>query len=122
MNQFHLDADIEDDKCRSRVAELVTDGVMNLALLRYPGSKLQQQTDIRQFDYAVHPIFAAFFGFSHRRKRKIELSDHDVLALIDRPKDTIGEILGRQNRPVDAVLEELPEQMRLFRGFYATTE
>ena len=122
VNQFHLDADIEDAKCRSRVAELVTDGVMNLALLRYPGTKLQQHTDIRQFDYAVHPIFSAFFGFSHRRKRKIELSDQDILALIDRPKDTIREILNRQNRSVGVVLDELPEQMQLFRSFYATTE
>ena len=122
VNQFHLDADIEDEKCRYKVTELVTDGVMNLALLRYPGSKLQEQTDIRQFDYAVHPIFAAFFGFSHRRKRKIELGDHDILALIERPKDTIGEILSRQNRPVDGDLDELPEQMQLFRGFYAKTQ
>ena len=122
VNQFQLNADIENEECRGRVAELVTDGVMNLALLRYPGSKLQQQTDIRQFDYAVHPIFAAFFGFSHRRKRKIELSDQDILALIDRPKETIGDVLSRQNRSDDMVLDELPEQMQLFRGFYATVE
>ena len=72
------------------VEELVADGIMNLALLRHPGSKLQQQTDIRQFDYTVHPIFAAFFGFGHRRKRKIQLSDRDILNLVEHPTDALG--------------------------------
>lgn len=122
VNQFYLDGDIEDEDRRKKVDELVKDGVMNLALLRYPGSKLQQQTDTRQFDYAVHPIFAAFFGFSHRRKRKIPLSDREILSLIERPKGAIKDIVTRQNRIVDAEHEygELPEQMKLFEGFYAT--
>ena len=120
VNQFCLDVDVEDEDRRKRVDELVKEGVMNLALLRYPGSKLQQQTDTRQFDYAVHPIFAAFFGFSHRRKRKIPLSDQDFLSLIDRRKGAIGDIVTRQNRTVDThECGELPEQMKLFEGFYA---
>ena len=120
VNQFYLDVDMENRTCRERVDKLVAEGVMNLALLRYPGSKLQQQTDTRQFDYAVHPIFAAFFGFSHRRKRKIPLSDRELLSLIDRPKDAIEKIVKRQNRTIDTELDELPEQMKLFKGFYGT--
>lgn len=121
VNQFRLKADVEDKKNRRRVEELVADGIMNLALLRHPGSKLQEQTDIRQFDYTIHPIFAAFFGFSHRRKRKIALSDRDILDLVDHPTDAIGRIVNGQNRtgPFDG-LDELPEQMKLFEGFYAT--
>ena len=122
VNQFHLKADIGDREDRNKVEELVADGVMNLALLRYPGSKLQQQTDIRQLDYSIHPIFAAFFGFSHRRKRKIELGDRDVLDLVNHPTDAIGRIVNRQNRVADAEfgeLNELPEQMKLFEGYYA---
>ena len=124
VNQFHLDADIGDNEDRKKVEVLVTDGIVNLALLRYPGSKLQQQGDIRQFDYSVHPIFAAFFGFGHRRKRKIELSDRDVLELVEHPTDAIERIVNRQNRTIDVEfeeLDELPEQMKLFEGYYATS-
>ncbi len=118
VNQFHLDANILDSGSREKVQELLGDGVMNLALLRHAGSKLQEQTDIRQFDYSIHPIFAAFFGFSHRRKRKVELSDRDILGLVDRPTEAIREIVGRQNREEDGELGELPEQMELFGEFY----
>jgi hypothetical protein len=116
VNQFHLAADLGEIDLRERVEGLLNEGIMHLALLRYIGSKLQDHSDIRQFDYAVHPIFAAFFGFSYRRKRKIELSDRDVWKLVESPSEAIKEILGRQNRLVD---EELPEQMELFADFYA---
>jgi len=117
VNQFHLSADAGGDgDLRERVEDLLNEGIMHLALLRYVGSKLQDQSDIRQFDYTVHPIFAAFFGFSHRRKRKIELSDKDVWALVESPSEAIKEILGRQNRSSDWAL---PEQMELFVDFYA---
>jgi hypothetical protein len=98
------------------VEELLTEGVMHLALLRYRGSKLQEDSDIRQWDYAIHPIFAPFFGFSHRRKRKIELSDVDISGIVDSPADTIRTILARQNRTSE---DELPEQMQLFAAYYA---
>ena len=115
VTQFCLHADIADENRRRRLQELMTDGIMHLALLRYPGSKFQQQKAVRQVDYAIHPIFSAFFGFSYRRKRKIELSDDDILNLVDQPSTAIETILGRQNRTVDV---ELPEQMALFEGFY----
>jgi len=109
-------ADPEDDELRGRVEELLREGIVHLALLRYVGSKLQDQSDIRQFDYAVHPIYSAFFGFSHRRKRKIELADADLVDLVERPAATIGRLLDDQNRVAE---DELPEQMELFSTFYA---
>ena len=119
VNQFCLDADVADAKGRQPVNDLLTEGIMNLALLRHSGSKLQEPTEIRQCDYTIHPIFAAFFEFSHRRKRKIRISDHDFLGLVNRPGETIGRIVGRQNRTIDNELDRLPEQMRLFERFYA---
>lgn len=115
VNQFHLRADVEDKDRRGMVDELLTEGVMHLALARYQGSKLQQASDIRQFDYAIHPIFSPFFSFSHRRKRKIELDDRDIRNLIDKPTETIREIVSRQNREME---EALPEQMTLFKDYY----
>ena len=117
VTQFYLNVDINDSALRDRTEDLLTDGIMHLALLRYPGSKLQQQTNVRQFDYMIHPIFSAFFGYSYRRKRKIELSDQDILNLVDQPSIAIKEILERQNRTLDI---DLPEQMELFGGFYGT--
>ena len=73
VTQFCLDADVGGGTRTEKLDGLITEGIMHLALLRYPGSKLQGATEVRQVDYAIHPIFAAFFGFSYRRKRKIEL-------------------------------------------------
>jgi hypothetical protein len=98
------------------VEELLREGIVHLALLRYVGSKLQDQSDIRHFDYVIHPIYAPFFGFSHRRKRKIGLADRDVIDLVEKPAATIKQLLAGQNRIVD---DALPEQMELFSTFYA---
>lgn len=117
VTQFHLDVDINNHDLRRKTEELLTDGIMHLALLRYPGSKLQQQTNVRQFDYMIHPIFSAFFGYSYRRKRKIKLNDKDILNLVSQPSIAIREIVERQNRTLDV---DLPEQMELFGGFYGT--
>ena len=122
VNQFNLSSDIDDAEHRSTVSQLIQEGVMHLAILRYPGSKLQAESDIRQFDYVIHPIFAPFFVFGHRRKRKIGLSDEQVIGLVERPRETIARILREQRRYVDddagATVDALPEQMDLFLDFY----
>ena len=94
VNQFQLSSDGEDGTRRSMVSELLKDGIMHLALRGYPASKLQELTDVRQFDYTIHPIFAPFFGFSHRRKRKIKLTDVDFSTLVNNPKRAIAGLLA----------------------------
>ena len=122
VNQFNLSSDVDDAQYRSRVSELIREGIMHLAILRYPGSKLQADSDIRESDYVVHPIFAAFFVVGHRRKRKIGLSDEQVIGLIERPKETIARILRDQKRYIDddadGTVDALPEQMDLFSDYY----
>lgn len=115
VNQFHLRGYEPSTSGAESVDQLISDGIMHLALSRYPASKLQQQTHIRDSDYSIHPIFAPCFGFSHRKKRKIELSTDDIRHLIDRPKVGISNILRRQNRVLE---ERLPDQMRLFEGYF----
>ena len=115
ISQFCLSSQKVDEDTRLAVEELLTEGIMHLALLRYPASKLQEQTDVREFDYVIHPIFAPFFGFSHRRKRKMELSHGDVSDLVLQRRRAIGTIVARQNRNMD---DDLPEQMELFREYY----
>ncbi len=77
VNQFQLSDDaisIDSASAQSRVAALLQSAVMHLALLRWPGTKPGDEGDTRSYDYAVHPIFSAFFVFSYRRKRKMTLS------------------------------------------------
>jgi len=112
VNQFFISDDgAISDSLRAEVETVLTAGVMNLALLRYPGSKLQEASDVRQYDYALHPIFSPFFGFSHRRKRKILLSSEDLMLCVKSPKDGVQSILKKQNRNRQS---GIPEQMALF--------
>ena len=115
VNQFHLYSAFSDDGRRADLLALLKEGIMHLAMLWYPASKLQQTTDLREFDYAIHPLYSAFFGFSHRRKRKIRISDSDLWTLIEDPPTAIKKLLQDQNRPPQ---EDLPDQLALFSEYY----
>ncbi|KHK48577.1 hypothetical protein PI87_27790 [Ralstonia sp. A12] len=115
-NQFHLREDISQGDSDKRANELLKNAVMHLALVRYAGSKPLDERDTRAYDYMVHPIFAPFFVFSHRKKRKIQLSSLQLLDLVERPRAGIDAILKSNNR-VDE--ESLPDQLELFGEFYA---
>jgi len=115
-NQFHLREDVGHDDTDQRANELLKNAVMHLALVRYAGSKLLDERDTRAYDYMIHPIFAPFFVFSHRKKRKIQLSSVQLLDLVERPRAGIDAILKSNNR---ANQESLPDQLELFGEFYA---
>lgn len=100
-----------------KVRDLLDEAVNAQALVRFPGSKLQRPSQTRDFDYMLHPIFAAFFVCSYRRKRKIELTEEEFLALVSEPRWAISRVLLRQQRDPSEVA--LPEQLRLFSSFYA---
>jgi hypothetical protein len=117
INQFQIPDNVWTDTLgspQSRVTQILESAVMHLALLRWPGTKPGSEVDTRDYEYAVHPIFSAFFVFSYRRKRKMTLSSEDVLGLINRPRETIRDILGRHHR----VEEALPEQLQIFEAYF----
>jgi hypothetical protein len=93
---------------------LLSAAVMHLVLVRSVSNK-RMDLDLKGYDYAVHPIFAAFFVFSHRRKRKIRLSPAQIMALVREPKSAIRQILRQHNRGEDT---PLPDQLKLFENFY----
>ncbi len=99
-----------------KVVELITAAVMHQALVRAPGNKLPGSSgDTKDYDYSLHPIFAPFFEYSHRRKRRMTLSAADIVGLIERPRATITDILSRTSRdPIEA----LPEQLALFAPYF----
>ena len=119
VNQFNLRESTNNEDTQREVDRLLTEGVMHLALVRYRGSKLQELHDVRRWDYAIHPVFSAFFAFSHRRKRKINLADTELLALVEQPAKAIKDLLARQNRTAEG---ELPDQMGLFANYYAVSD
>jgi hypothetical protein len=98
-----------------RIEALLTEAVMHLALIRTPGTKLTTETDIRSWDYAPHPIFAPYFGFSHRRKRKMTVSEGDLISLTSKPQEAIRKILGRRSSLAD---DALPAQMSMFDEYF----
>ena len=117
VNQFEV-VDISVTPTQKKESDDLLDAaVMHLALARRSGSKLAGQGGTRDWDYMIYPIFAPFFNFSYRRKRKMNLSPGQILALIDSPNPAIRDILAASNRSPDD--EPLPEQLRLFEAFYA---
>ena len=117
-NQFHLrDPDSVDYGESGNAAEqLLKDGVMHLALVRSPGTKLATVADTRAWDYSLHPIFSAYFNYSSRRKRKITISDQDIIAMTRSPRSTIRKLLGRSREHL--VDTALPQQMSMFDEFF----
>jgi hypothetical protein len=113
VNQFSINpASLSDDE----VKRLLDTAVMHLALLRADGTKALNPGDTRSFDYLLHPVFAAFFGFSTRRKRKIEIDGEELVGLVREPKIWIERVLAKHNADVDT---ELPGQLKLFGDYYA---
>lgn len=120
-NQFHIREPSEAERLSSpelfaSASELLREAVMHLALVRAPGTKLATESDIRSYDYSPHPIFAAYFNFSHRRKRKIAITDHDLIAMTKTPQTTIKKLLGKRSDLAD---KELPPQMSMFDGYFS---
>ena len=101
----------------TRARELLRDGVMLLALRRFPGTKPTGRDDVRQYDYMLYPLFSALFDFSYRKKRRTELSSEDVVGLVENQRQTVIGILARSNRTPDDAL--LGDQLSLFEALSA---
>ena len=116
VNQFQLQSDDQSFDTDARAKRILDQAVMHSALVRAPGNKLMDEGDTRAYLYMIHPIFAPFFVFSHRRKRKLALDGMQLVQLIERPRDAIKDLLARNNR---ADAGTLPDQLQLFGSYYA---
>lgn len=121
VNQFNLSDDfmkLDDSESNSHdtiVDGLIKTSVMHMALIRSTGTKPTDETDTKDYDYMIHPIFSPFFTFSYRKKRKMIINAVDLIGFINQPKETIKAVLERNNREFE---DNLPEQMALFKGYY----
>jgi len=114
LNQFEV-AEEDDDPELSRACQLLDLAVMHQALVRFRGTKPADNTDTKDYDYMIHPIFTPFFVISYRRKRKTIMTARELLLLTEQPKEAIRELLAKQNRIGDY---DLPDQMNLFGGYF----
>jgi len=99
---------------------LLTEAVANGCLVAFPGDKQERvSAQTKSLDYHLHPIFAPYFIYSHRRKRRIQLNGDQVLALS-------GENAGRailailNERRSD--LPELPQQLEFYSEFFSVPD
>ena len=94
-----------------RTEELIQAGIMNLAFVRMPANKQSGRGSVKEFMYSLHPIFAPYFIYSFRRKRKMVLSDAEFLLCVDNPKNAVKDILKNKNIKIDeeegAVMNQL---------------
>lgn len=99
-----------------KVVDVIASAIMHQALVRSPANKLPGSSgDTKDYDYALHPMFAPFFEYSHRRKRRMILSGADIIGLVEQPRATIPAILLRTARDPR---EELSEQLLLFSSYF----
>lgn len=109
VNQFTFDKPISNKECE----DIITAAVMNLAIIRLPGNKLTNESDTRDYLYTVHPIFAPFFVYSYRKKRKMTISEEDFLGIISDHKKTIPAILARNKVYINNENENTSTQLTL---------
>ncbi len=111
-NSFVLSGEKE---AQDTMVSLLNVGVSHLAFEVSHRTKATSSEEMRDGEYRLHPIFAPFFEYSHRKKRRITVDAQHFLLLGAEPKKAIAEML--RNRPVE-LTEELPEQLSLYEAFY----
>ncbi|APX16101.1 hypothetical protein BWR17_09805 [Phaeobacter inhibens] len=117
-NQFFIkDAgQVAPKEQQEEAAQLLTDAIMHLALVRSPGTKLSSESDTRAWDYSPHPIFSPYFSYSSRRKRKTGVADADLVAMSKSPQEVIKKLLGESRQHLAEAA--LPAQMSMFDDFF----
>lgn len=93
VNQFS----IEGDRDNGDVEDLLSVAVRNLALVRFSGNKLDG-FKTKSYDYCLHPIFAPFFTFSYRRKRKMPISMENLEGLSKDPDKYVAVVLNEYKK------------------------
>jgi hypothetical protein len=93
-----------DGSCR----ELLDIAVMELVLIRQPGTKLTAPEETREDEYRVHPVFSPFFVFPSGRKRRITVSCDQLLLLTTDTRGAIRRVLRQVGRTND---EPVPESL-----------
>ena len=112
LAQFEIEGENSGD-ISERTERLLSAAVMNLALIRLTSNKLTGKGCVKDFMYMLHPIFAPYYNFSYRKKRKMIISEAEFLLCIDNQKEGVANVL--KNKKIDVEYDMLhPEQLTLF--------
>jgi hypothetical protein len=112
INQFAIKGRIDSD-CN----EILKDAVMHLACIRTPGNKPSSKSTTKEYIYSIHPIYAPYFVYSYRIKRKMDISSKEFLEIINDTPKYINKILMKKKIKIDDE-DVLPEQLEFFKEFY----
>ena len=118
VNQFALSENSEDSALKE-VAELLDSAIQHQALLNFAGNKLAKESGkTRIRNYMLHPLFSAFFVYSHRKQRKMRLTAEELILLVRRPQQAIRQILAKTDRHTFLETEQVEDQLTLFSEYY----
>lgn len=110
--QFEIEGE-NSGEIGERTENLLSAAVMNLALVRLTSNKLTGKGSVKEFMYMLHPIFAPYYNYSYRRKRKMTITEKEFLCCIDNQKTGVADIL--KNKSVIVEKEKInPAQLSLF--------
>jgi hypothetical protein len=113
---FVLARPTSQDKAKE-LDELLRIAVMHQVLRKWPATKLTSQTEVKEPEYSVHPIFSAFFVFPYQKKRRIRISGEDLLLLSVDLKAGLAAVLNTAGQ-TDDESEAFPRQLSLFEAAY----
>ena len=100
-----------------QLSKFLAEGVAHLAFEVSPRTKATSDSELKDDEYRLHPVFSAFFEISHRRKRRMTLDAANLLAVLeDNPGKAISALLNGKEQSAE---QELPEQLALFSAFYS---
>ncbi|MEJ1922234.1 ORC-CDC6 family AAA ATPase [Microbacterium sp. KHB019] len=97
---------------------LLAAAVASGALDAFDGNKEGRSTGgTKRPDYRLMPIFAPYFVYSHRKKRRLTLTSEQIASLAsNNPGRTITKLLQKGSSPAPAV--ELPDQLLFYEDFF----
>jgi hypothetical protein len=129
-NSFILSGEQKD---LEEIKKLLNDGVGHLAFEVEPATKATSSYELKDNEYRLHRIFAGFFEYSHRKKRRTVFKAETLLEVLEnRPSIAIAKLVD-ENPKKDTIdllseakdieafkltQEVLPGQMALFSTFY----
>jgi hypothetical protein len=111
VNQFRLKYQAHGVPAEE-VEQVLSEAVGQGVIIAFDGDKNARLSGAtRELDYQLHPIFAAYFTYSPRRKRRLTISAEDLMAMTTRQSSaTIRRILEARGAGELVV----PEQLRIF--------
>ena len=88
----------------------ISEAVKWSVLFEERGTKKKSDTDPEGIEYILNPIYAPYFHISYRKKRRLELSSEDAIALISGSYDDVRQLLKdyQAKWSVDLTVSSLP--------------